>query len=65
MPAKKKEPEKTTDSKVMEENMFANIAAINALTDIVASYGDRLQGLESDVEKVAVKLKQVLSRMGL
>ena len=65
MPAKKKEPEKTTDGKVMEESMFANIAAINALTDIVSSYGDRLLGLESDVEKVAIKLKQVLSRMGL
>ena len=65
MPAKKKEPEKTTDSKVMEESMFANISAINALTDIVASYGDRLQGLENDMEKVAVKVRQVLSRMGL
>ena len=65
MPAKKKESEKATEGKIMEENMFANVAAINALTDIIASYGDRLQGLESDIEKVAVKLKQVLSRMGL
>ena len=65
MPAKKKEPEKATESKIMEENMFANSAAINALTDIIASYGDRLKMLEDDMDTVAHKLKQALSRMGL
>ena len=65
MPAKKKESKIATEDTIMEENMFANVAAINALTDIVASYGDRLLELEGDMEKVAIKLKQVLSRMGL
>ena len=67
MPKKKtkEKPSISTDDKVMEENMFANSAAINALTDIIASYGDRLKILEDDMDTVAHKLKQALSRMGL
>jgi serine/threonine protein kinase HipA of HipAB toxin-antitoxin module len=61
----KEKPNIPTDDKVMEENMFANVAAISALTEIISTYGDRLRGLESDMDKVANKLKQVLSRMGL
>ena len=61
----KEKPKKSNDDKVMEESMFANVAAISALTEIISLYGDRLQGLESDMDKVANKLKQVLSRMGL
>ena len=50
---------------ILKESLFANTTAISALTEILSSHGDRLVALENDIDKVAIKLKQVLSRMGL